>query len=678
MSPEQAQGCSVDTRSDIFSFGCVLYEAIAGRRAFPGSSTGSVLLGVLEKEPEPLTGVPEELTEILARCMKKDAARRWQHAGDLRIALEDLRASPATRARPRARTRLSMGMAAAAMALLGIGALAAWFWQGTRSVRFDTFAPATDGRAEEMSPALAPDGKTLVYAARASGLWDIYSLRVGGTNPVNLTGDSKADNTEPAFSPNGEKIAFRSEREGGGIFVMGATGESVRRVTDFCYLPAWSPDGREIACSTATAHRPDLRDVMSSQVYVVDAATGNRRLVSGVVDAVQASWSPDGRRIAFWGVREGARDIFTVGRDGGEVTPVTSDEAADWSPVWAPDGKYLYFSSDRGGSMNLWRVRVNTSSGKKESDPEPVNVPANYAAGISFSRDGEKMAYTNWLRNSNLYLAPFEAARGTAGRGRAVTQGLKETLYPALSHDGKWIAFTLQAAGDNIAVVSADGGQTRRVTDDTAHDVMPAWSPGGNEIAFISNRTGHAEVWAVRRDGSGLREITYDSPRGGVLYPAWSPDGARLSYNLPDEMGYIISMKKAWKDQQPLLARVSAPEKSWFRVVSWSENGESLAGTMQKTDGGTSGVGVYTPATRSYAQWTSAGQSPRWLPEGKGLLFYLNGAICETDGPGGKVKQVLGAEQGSISPYFDVSRDGREIVYSLELMESNIWIRSRR
>src|SRR5207249_10563572 len=104
----------------------------------------------------------------------------------------------------------------------------------------------TDLPGPEYFPSLSPDGKSLIYVSRASGNWDIYLQRVGGRNPTNLTKGSTADDTQPAFSPDGERIVFRSEREGGGIYLMGATGESARRLSDFGYNPVWSPDGERV------------------------------------------------------------------------------------------------------------------------------------------------------------------------------------------------------------------------------------------------------------------------------------------------------------------------------------------------------------------------------------------------------------------------------------------------
>ncbi len=680
MSPEQAEGREVDTRSDIFSFGCVLYEMISGRRAFEGKSAASVIAAVLEREPQPLEGIPEELQTILCRCLRKDPARRWQHIGDVRLALEDVKAAVERCPEPgatRSRNLRAPLLAAVCIALAGAGYMAWTHSHAAPDTAGQFFSQVTDDPGQELSPSLSPDGRTLVYSSRAAGNWDVYLLRVGGRNPINLTKDSQSDDTEPAFSPEGERIAFRSERAGGGIFIMGATGESVRRLTDFCYLPAWSPDGKEIACSTVSPYRPDVRDVIDSQIYVIDVESGKRRLVTGgVMDAVQPSWSADGRRIAFWGLRDGARDIFTVGADGRDVNAITQDEALDWDPVWAPDGKHLYFCSDRGGAMNVWRVALNPETGTVAGPLEPVNVPATYAAGLSFSRDGQRMAYVNVLRRSNLFRSDFEPSRDAAGSAKPITQGVKETMYPSISHDGRWIAFTLLGAHEDIVVVRPDGAEMRRITEDPSRDRTPRWSPDGKTIAFTSARSGRYEIWTIRSDGSGLRQVTDASPRGGVNYAAWSPDGLRISYNLPDAMGYIIDAAKPWRDQQPQLVRAQLPDDTWFWVNDWSHDGRKLAGTLQRLDGSTAGIAAYSLDTGKLERITDFGRLPRWLPDGRRLLFHALGRIFLADPAAKRPKEVLASSDGAISPYFDVSWDGRMIVFSLEAIESDVWLMS--
>src|SRR5262249_55685211 len=207
--------------------------------------------------------------------------------------------------------------------------------------RPEEFRQLTFQPGQEDFPALSPDGSSLLYVSSISGNPDIYLQRVGAQNPLTPTKDSPVPDTQPAFSPSGDSIAFRSERDGGGIFIMGATGENVRRLTDFGFNPAWSPDGKRIAINSETVSHPFAR-VGYADLWVVDAATGEKRLLisgqersrRGVGDASQASWSPHGDRIAYWGLRgdTGWRDIWTIPSGGGPAVDVTNDVATDWNP----------------------------------------------------------------------------------------------------------------------------------------------------------------------------------------------------------------------------------------------------------------------------------------------------------------------------------------------------------
>src|SRR5204863_9501533 len=144
----------------------------------------------------------------------------------------------------------------------------------------------------EINPDISPDGRQVLYAAGPTGASDLFLLRVGGGRAINLTANSPANNAQGAFSPDGERIAFRSDRDGGGIFVMGATGESVRRITTAGFDPRWSPDGKFLAYATEAVRDPYSRSAIS-ELRTVEMATGTtKRLLTG--DAVQPSWSPRG------------------------------------------------------------------------------------------------------------------------------------------------------------------------------------------------------------------------------------------------------------------------------------------------------------------------------------------------------------------------------------------------
>ena len=468
MSPEQARGEAVDKRTDIWAFGCVLYELLAGKAAFPGETQAATIAAIQEREPDFKAlpaATPALIRELLRRCLRKDVAGRLPDIAKARAAIEKAEMEPAPGAK-----RRRIAAVSALLAILAIGA--AWWVRELGPVgRFEaaalkhaTFTQLTDQPGQELYPSLAPDGKSFVYASRATGNWDIYSQRAGGKNPVNLTRDSPADDTEPAFSPDGERIAFRSERDGGGIFVMGATGENVKRITDFGYNPAWSPDGGEIVCASTTFVRPDVRLSFHSQLISVKVATGEKRLITpGVEFAMQPHWSPHAHRIAYWSVHGTQWDIWTIAAGGGKPVPVTNDPALDWNPVWSPDGTYLYFASDRGGSMNLWRVPIDERSGKVLGEPEPVTTPSPYSAYISFSRDGRSMAYAQRTFTSNIQRVAFDPSREIVVRQPlAVTQGSGAKGSPDISPDGEWIVFASRGKREDLFVVRKDGAACAR------------------------------------------------------------------------------------------------------------------------------------------------------------------------------------------------------------------------
>jgi len=376
MSPEQVRGKAVDHRSDIFSFGAVFYEMISGRRALEGESAVDKLSAVLNNDPPEFAAVgievPLPLESIVRHCLEKGIEERFQSAWDLAFALEAISGhSISVPAAQPTESPLKKRRTAGALVLASLlaGMLITYFVRRPGSEEQHAplnalFAQITNEPGPEFFPTLSPDGKFVVYAARSSGNWDIYLHRIGDKEPLNLTADSAFDDTQPAFSADGERIAFRSERAGGGIFVMNVRGESVRHLSDFGYNPTWSPDRREIACAEESVTRPEDRQMPVSRLWAIEVATGRKRLVSPG-DAVQPQWSPHGHRIAYWAIdRSGHRDIWTIPAKGGTAVAVTRDEATDWSPAWSPDGKYLYFSGDRSAGMNLWRVPINESSGR--------------------------------------------------------------------------------------------------------------------------------------------------------------------------------------------------------------------------------------------------------------------------------------------------------------------------
>ena len=684
MSPEQAEGREIDHRSDIFSLGILLHQMLTGNRPFRGESTASVLVSLLRDTP-PLVSdlrrdVPPRLARMIQRCLEKDVAKRYQSVADLRADLEDVQreSSSALSTRPQPPHRRGIAVYAAGIVLLATLS-AAWFWiqrnAGDEGVALGDleFAQLTHGPGEELSPSLSPDGRTVVYASAAAGNYDIYSQRVGGENALNLTRDSEADDTSPAFSPDGDRVAFRSERDGGGIFVIGATGESARRVTDFGYHPAWSPDGQTLALTTQHVSDPTLR-FTASELWVVTIATGERRLVSRQ-DAAQPSWSPSGRHIAYWG-RTGttaAGEIWTVPADGGTPVAVTTDPSVDWNPVWSPDGRYLYFSSNRGGTMNLWRIAMDEASGRPVGRPQSVTTGAGAnSQQPSISADGRRIAYVARVESQNVHSVGFDPLAGkTHGTAAWITRGSRAFAQPDPSPDGRRLAFNSSGRQEDIFVANADGSGLQQLTDDRHIDRAARWSPDGERIAFYSDRSGANEIWTVRRDSSERQQLTR-SP--GAHYPVWSPDGRSMAYSTHAPNGaFVFDVTTPWDRQTPRQLPAIPDPTQTFEIWGWSSDGRRLAGQKHLTDLSHAGIGIHELGTDRIDWLTDFGEWPVWLRDHKRLLFSHDGKLFLIDSSTRKYRELLSLPQQTLGSV-GLSRDDRTIYFTVMTAESDIWL----
>jgi serine/threonine protein kinase/Tol biopolymer transport system component len=660
MSPEQVRGQDLDPRSDLFSFGVVLYEMATGVLPFRGETAGVVSEAILNRAPAPPLrlnpDLPTKLQETIRRMLEKNREVRYQRASEVRADLQRLKrelaggrfegseegdatstsslsqGAPSGSAPSAVTPRHSGSHRGWAMVALGAavtaGAAIAWLRSHGEASRPRSRAPEvsltqlTTDPGVETEPSLSPDGKTLVYVGRAAGRSHIYRLRVGGKNAIDLTKNSNDDHRHPVFSPDGERIAFRSERDGGGIFVMGATGESVNRLTDFGYNPAWSPDGREIVCATLPVDDPRLVGG-TGQLWRIKVATGDR---SAVADGYgnQPSWSPHGHRIAYWAIPQGGaqRDIWTIPAGGGAALPVTADAAVDWNPVWSSDGRWLFFGSDRGGTMNLWRVQVDEASGKVLGPPEALTAGgAGFRGPMSLSADGRHIVYTERTETSNIERARFDREKeAVVGPPEPVTRGTLPVGYMDIAPDGEWLAFNSGGEQEDIHVIRSDGSARRQLTDDPAKDRGPRWSPDGKQIAFFSERGGKYEVWVVGTDGTGLRQLTRASAH--VAEPAWSWDGSRLSfYDSARGSSSIVDPSKGEIPPIPELIPVPSEAGVMFHAYAWSRDGSQIAGYRARPDGVLDGIVTYSVERRTFERLTEAGAWPRWLSDGRRLLY---------------------------------------------------------
>ena len=678
MSPEQLRGEELDRRADIFSFGVMLYEMSIGRLPSRGedetlgrtASLAQASRSLARLRPE----LPLKFIEVVQRAMAESAEDRYATIEDLRKDLLEAGFERRKQALPPILERkgilLSRLITGGVLVFLAVLVLTWSWWRGEESSGITgrlseaTFEQLTSDPGQDWYPVLLPDGQTLVYASDRSGDWDIYRHAIGENTSVNLTADCRQDDRQPAVSPDGVSIAFRSERDGGGIFLMNDKGDGVRRLTEEGHNPAWAPDGAEIAYSIAESLEPSERGAYPSALRTISLTSGQTSQITRG-DAVQPAWSPHGFRIAYWGIHKGGhRDIWTISADGGEPEPLTDDAAIDWGPVWSPDGRFLYFASDRAGSMNLWRLRVDERTGEALTRPEPVMLPGAASSNICFSQDGQRMAYVQSISRTNIAGLDFDESTGQVSSKMSwLTEGNIETTNPDVSQDGGSIVY--DAIGDRREdlYILQNGSKVSRLTNDSYRDRAPRWQPNGDRILFFSDRGGSYGLWTIRPDGTDLQPIPQTAGPGAQM-GIWSPDGTSIVSNRQSGSPLLLFRESAiqtWQSRE-----LPEPPGRDDLINSWSPDGQKLAGFG-------SGIFMFSFEKGQYEKLTNFGQRPVWLSDSRHLLFCSLGRLYLLDSLGGEPREILSVDPLEFQS-FALSQDRRRLYVSVQSHEADIWM----
>lgn len=672
MSPEQVRGEPADERSDIFSFGAVLYEMMTGSRAFARETAAESMTAILREEPEALVELPPVVAGLVGRCLEKNPGERFHSAADVAFSLEAALAGSNAEAslagKPAFLRRFwwsaaigATALAVAAVVILGRPSVSSAPSEAVGSVHLRQLTFEDELHA---SPAVSPDGKTIAYVLD-HGERDIYSQRVGGERRVNLTPGIDGGAGQPEFSPAGDHIAFSATY--GGIFVMGATGESRRRLTSEGFHPAWSPDGTELVICDVRVDHPYGR-VELSGLWRVDVETGAKRPIdTGGQDAVQPHWSPNGRHIAFWGLlaQTGERVLFTVPAAGGVPRPLTEDKYVNWNPVWSADGSGLYFASDRGGQLNLWRLPMDPERGIATGPPTPVAISPTSVGMFDLSREDD-VVFTSDHATYGVERFRFDPrSLSVENPSEEILSGRRSVHGPEPSPDDRWVAYYGTADYEDLYVVATDGTGIVRLTSDPPRDRGPNWSADGRRIYFHSDRNGTYDVWSIAVDGSGISQVT-DVPEV-VFNPVLSPDGTRLSAMSFGEFR-VYDLEGGWP-----VSRYEVPDfgrKLFPRgTIHWSPDQRFLAGLEDPVPGD---VLIHAPGDGSTRKIEIDAFEVSWLPEGHRLL-------CGTpDGPRvveldtGEIRAIEG-----LPPRAEIVRATRRYLYSsLARTESDLWMLS--
>jgi Tol biopolymer transport system component/serine/threonine protein kinase len=685
MSPEQAEGKTVDARSDMFSFGSVMYEMLAGRRAFQGDAKVSTLAAILSSEPPPLHEIredlPLEVERIVTRCVRKDLDRRIQSMRDLKLALEELQEQSESGSLIAAPARKPVsGRRWLVAGLIGGLAIAALPWFAMTSGK-----PAANGRTIpvtsypglESQPALSPDGKQVafVWDGGKQRQSDIYVKLVDAGTPLRLTNRTGL-HTGPAWSPDGRYIAYvRQLSAESGIFLVPALGGEERKVGEapehgFTHL-AWSPDGKRLAVATSV----DLRRGAST-LFSLSIETGEMRTLisASQLDSLRyadglPAFSPDGRTLAFIRFRgPSTTDLFTLeltpdGAPGGEPRRLTFDERYIAGLDWTPDGRSLVFSSNRDGARHLWRIP------RAGGAPERVPASGEDVYELSIARQSpavtSRLVYVRGTFDMNIW----RIATAKDSEPTRLISSTQDDYHPQYSPDGKRITFGSKRSGaEEIWVCNADGSNPAQLTfgGGFAHG-CPRWSPDSRWIAFDTRPAGHGDIYVVAASGGSPRAVTKET--SDEVRPSWSHDGRSIYFASNRKDGWQIWRAPAEGGSAVQVTRSGGREAFespdgrylYFTKASgpgiWkipSEGGEEVLVLQQGSQGRWTLVerGIYFLSTRPVAE----------------IGFFQLGTRRES-----QIAELPHHLTSGYSPNLSVSPDGRWIVYGApDLVESDI------
>lgn len=560
MSPEQVRAEELDARTDLFSFGVVLYEMATGALPFRGGSSGVIFNNILERPPVPPVrlnpDLPPKLEEIINKALEKDRNLRYQHASEIRTDLQrlkrDTESARTVAMQTSMRQRRWPAWAVAAVAA-GIVVTALFFLFGARGRRSGrtlqtTLSQVTFADGIEEYPAWSPDGKYLLYAAEVGKIRKIFRKDLASGQDLQVThGDS--DELQPTWSPDGKQIAFiRAHQagvklqpgdvlgefsEGGDVWMIDlASGKEVK-LAENAFNPKYSPDGKRIAVDASWAG--------PRRIWALDREGHNPQQLttdtSEEVVHVAPSWSPDSRKIVFQNIVRTKFDIRTVDLESKRMTSITNDFFSNVRPDWSPSGNYIYFSSYRSGGINIWRAPVKRD-GTVDGPLQQVTTGAGQDIEVAVSADSTHLAYATLNQNADIWKLPVLPQSGLAdGSPEAVISTTREDSRGAWSPDGKMIAFDSDRTGDmNIWVDSLADSNTRQLTIGHGGDFQPTWSPDGKKIVFFSSRSGSPNVYEVEVANGALNRLTSNS--GVNVNPFFSSDGTLIAYQ-SDQSGRL-------------------------------------------------------------------------------------------------------------------------------------------
>jgi len=524
VSPEQAEGKPVDARSDIFSFGLVLYEMLTGRRAFSGDSTISILADILHNDPpDPCQLNPKldrRFRDIVQRCFRKNRERRFQTISEVRVRLQEIEEERVQSEHSRSAIQVNIVRrsspwlwAASIVSTLAALAFGAALFHAARHAAAPAALPEAKFRqitaASGLSgfPALSPDGTQVAYASDAAGKGnlDIWVQAVDGEIPPFQMSSSPFDDSEPAFTRDGHQIVFRSEKDGGGIYISQAYGHEERILAPGGRNPRVSPVDLRVAFWKGEIGGDILPG--SGKIYIMPLEGGpTTQLCPDFASAAYPIWSPAGDRIMFVGRRNagdspaGNVDWWVATTDGKSVRPTgiltTAFRGHYLKPppgmnrtvpeVWVPRRNLVLFAASLGDATNIWAVPV-TDQGIALDGPRrfTAGTMLELSPTASYSKSQLNLAYAAQSAATSIWRVPLDPQGRAAGPAERFFSAPGAISSPSVTPDGSKLAFALRLnAWQSIRLLDVPSGEQKQITKARDSTMRPVLSGDGKSVAY--------------------------------------------------------------------------------------------------------------------------------------------------------------------------------------------------